>query len=465
MDERARALDSALHRALAFFESLPERPVWPRAGYDDLCVAFGGPLRAEGSDPSAVVEELATVADPGLVASAGGRFFGFVVGGALPAALAADWLTSTWDQNAGLSSMAPAAAAAETVAGEWLVELLGLPRGAAVGFVTGAMMANFTCLAAARRRVLARAGWDLDARGVRGAPAIQVVVGAHRHDTIDRALRLLGFGRDELVVVPADVQGRLDPGGLESALGGAAGPAIVCLQAGEVHTGAFDAFDELIDIARRRDCWVHVDGAFGLWAGASPRTRQLTAGAERADSWATDAHKTLNVPYDSGLALVREERDLRGAFGVHADYLIVGTGDPLERTPEFSRRARGFAVWAALRSLGRDGVSALVDRLCDNATRMANGLRTVTGIEVLNEVAFTQVVAACVDDATTRALGEQLLLEGTAVLTPGEWDGRAVLRCSMSNWSTTPDDVDATVEAIRRCLGEVQVDPTDRMVT
>jgi glutamate/tyrosine decarboxylase-like PLP-dependent enzyme len=453
MDEHSKALDAAHKQATAFLESLPTRPVWPRASYEQMRAAFDAPLPEHGSDAASVVEELAALADPGIVASAGSRFFGFVVGGAMPAALAADWLTSAWDQNAGLSSMAPAAAAAEAVAGRWLVELLGLPRGSSVGFVTGAMMSNFTCLAAGRRRVLADAGWDLDARGLRGAPATAVVVGTHRHDTIDRALRLLGFGSDELVVVPSDAQGRMLPAGLEAALAGVTGPAIVCLQAGEVHTGAFDPFGELIAIARRSAAWVHVDGAFGLWAAASPRTRQLSAGAEAADSWATDAHKTLNVPYDSGLAIVRDAADLRGAFGVTADYLIAGDGDPLERTPEFSRRARGFPVWAALRALGRDGVGRLVAGLCDRAAEMADGLRETPGVEVLNDVVFTQVVAAAGDEATTRALGELLLQEGTAALTPGRWLERAVLRCSVSNWSTTSADVETTVDAVRRCLG------------
>lgn len=456
MDERARALDAAHRRATTFLDSLGDRPVWPRASYDDLLAALGGPLPEGGADPSAVVDELATLADPGVVGSAGGRFFGFVVGGGLPAALAADWLTSAWDQNAGLVSMSPAAAAVESVAADWLLDLFGLPAGSAVGFVTGGMMANFTCLAAARRRVLADVGWDLDSSGLGGAPATRLVLGAHRHDTVDRALRLLGFGRDDLTIVPADAEGRMLPEGLDAALSSTSGPVIVCLQAGEVHTGGFDSFSELIPVARKRDAWVHVDGAFGLWAAASPTTRKLTDGVEAADSWASDAHKTLNVPYDSGLAIVRNGVDLRGAFGVAADYLIVGVGDPLERTPEFSRRARGFAVWAALRSLGREGVAQLVERLCRNATQMAQGLRAIHGVEVVNEVIFTQVLATFGDDETTRLVGERLLGEGTAVLTPGEWQGRAVQRCSMSSWATTPSDVTATLSAVGRCLEDVR---------
>jgi glutamate/tyrosine decarboxylase-like PLP-dependent enzyme len=461
MDDLRELFELTAAIAADFYETLPDRPVYPRATVAELHAALSAPLPERGLPARTVIAELAAAADPGLVAEASGRYFGFVIGGAVPASIAADWLTSTWDQNAGLSSMAPAAAAAEAVAGRWLVEILGLPTGSSVGFVTGAMMANFTCLAAGRRRVLAGAGWVLDARGLRGAPAIAVVVGAERHDTIERALRLLGFGGDELLVVPSDVHGRMRPEGLEAALSAVTGPAIVCLQAGEVHTGAFDPFEELIAIAGRSDAWVHVDGAFGLWAAASPRTRRLTAGAEAADSWATDAHKTLNVPYDSGLAIVRQDADLRGAFGVTADYLIAGDGDPLERTPEFSRRARGFPVWAALRGLGRDGVGGLVERLCDRAAEMATGLGETPGVEVLNDVVFTQVVAAAGDDATTRALGELLLREGTAALTPGRWLGRAVLRCSMSNWSTTSTDVEATVDAVRRCLRVLTQNPED----
>lgn len=451
MDQRADALATAARLAEEFLAGLGDRPVWPRASYDDMLVALGGELPLHGADPDRTVEELALRADPGLVAIPGGRFFGFVIGGGLPAALAADWLTSAWDQNAGLSALSPAAAAAETVAGSWLTDLLGVPTESAVGFVTGAMMANFTCLAVGRREVLSRAGWDLDQRGLAGAPAVRVVVGEHRHNTIDRAARFLGFGREQLVVVPADEEGRMLPDGLAAALGsGPAGPTIVCLQAGEVHTGAFDPFVALIELSHAHGAWVHVDGAFGLWAAASTRTRHLTDGAAAADSWATDAHKTLNVPYDSGVAIVREAAAMRAVFGSRADYLIDGAGDPSERTPELSRRARGFPVWAALRSLGRDGVDGLVTRLCANATRMAEGLGDIPGFEILNEVAFTQVVASCGSDHATRQVGARLLADGTAALTPGVWRGRAVLRCSMSNWSTTYDDVDATLAAIRR---------------
>ncbi|HEX2307712.1 MAG TPA: pyridoxal-dependent decarboxylase [Jatrophihabitantaceae bacterium] len=451
MDERAAVLSVAHEHAARFLAGLPDRPVWPRATYAEMLAALGGPLPDVGQDPVRVVAELAERADPGLVAIPSGRFFGFVIGGSLPAALGADWLTSAWDQNAALSALTPAAAAAETVSAGWLLDLFGLPTDSGVGFVTGGMMANFTCLAAARRDVLVRAGWDLEARGLVGAPRVRVVVGRYRHDTVDRALRYLGFGRDDVVVVPTDGEGRVTGDGLAKTLGSVDGPLIVCLQAGEVHTGAFDAFAEAIPLAHEHGAWVHVDGAFGLWAAASAPTRHLTAGVAAADSWATDGHKTLNVPYDSGIAIVARAEAMRAVFGVHADYLVQSTADPMESTPEFSRRARGFPVWAALRSLGRSGVDALVAGLAANARRMADGLRAL-GAEVCNDVCFTQVIARFGDDAATEELGTRLLAEGTAVLTPGRWHDRAVLRCSVSNWSTTPDDVDRTLAAVGRLL-------------
>jgi glutamate/tyrosine decarboxylase-like PLP-dependent enzyme len=451
-DETLRALDSAHARAVEFLAGLDSRPVWPRAGIDEMLQRLGGPLAAEGRPAHEVIDDLAVAADPGLVAIPGGRFFGFVIGGSVPAALAADWLTSTWDQNAGLTTVTPAAAAVEQIASGWLLELLDLPAESAIGFVTGGQMANFSCLAAARHAVLARAGWDVAERGMVGGPRITVLVGADRHDTIDRAARYLGLGRENLRLVETDREGRMEPAALARSLEVTDGARIVCLQAGEVHTGAFDPFEPLIEIAQRHDAWVHVDGAFGLWARAAPGTRELTRGIERADSWSTDAHKTLNVPYDSGLAIVSDASWTRAAFGVQTDYLIAATDDPLERTPELSRRARGFAVWAALRSLGSDGVAALVDRLCSNAQRFARGVQSIDGLDVANDVVFTQVLMRCGDDETTRELGRRALAEGTCAITPGEWRGRAVQRCSLSSWRTTEADVDASVEAIRHLL-------------
>jgi glutamate/tyrosine decarboxylase-like PLP-dependent enzyme len=449
MDDRHGALTRAFELAGGFLETLGDRPVWPRATYEEMLQALGGELPAAGSDPVEVVAELARLADPGLAGIAGGRFFGFVIGGELPAALGADWLTSVWDQNAGLNSVAPAAAAAEAIAGQWMVDALGLPRGTAVGLTTGGMMANYTCLSAARHAVLARQGWDVNQRGLFEAPRVRVVVGRDRHDTIDRAARFLGLGADSVREVDTDSQGRLDARVLASVLEADEGPVIVCLQAGEVHTGAFDPFAEAIEVARRHDAWVHVDGAFGLWAAASPRLRHLTAGMVAADSWATDAHKTLNVPYDCGVALVRDPSALVSVFGVHADYLIEGVGDPTERVPELSRRARGFPVWAALRSLGGDGLAALIDQLCARATQMASGLAAIRGVEVVNEVAFTQVMTTFGDDARTAEAGRRLLAGGEAVFTPATWRGRGVQRCSLSSWATTPADVERTVEAVR----------------
>jgi len=459
-DGRRAALAKAHELAGRFLDGLEDRPVWPRATYDEMLVALGGELADTGQDPVAVLDDLARLADPGLTGIAGGRFFGFVIGGEHPAALGADVLTSVWDQNAGLTSLTPAAAAAEVVAGRWLVELFGLPTGTAVGFVTGGMMANYTCLAAARHAVLHRVGWDVNAPGLFEAPRVRVVVGADRHDTVDRAVRYLGLGGDAVVPVASDEEGRILPDALATTLASGEGPTIVCLQAGEVHTGAFDPFPETVGAAREHDAWVHVDGAFGLWAAASPSFGHLTEGMTDADSWSTDAHKTLNVPYDCGLAFVRDPGALVSGFGVAADYLVSGAGDPMERVPEFSRRARGFPVWAALRSLGRDGVADLVDTLCARTARLRDGLAGVAGLEVVNEVAFTQVMIAAHDDATTQALGEALLADGTAVITPARWRGRAVQRCAFSSWATSEADVDATVGAIARALGQASSGPS-----
>jgi glutamate/tyrosine decarboxylase-like PLP-dependent enzyme len=317
-------------------------------------------------------------------------------------------------------------------------------------------MSNFVCLAAAQHALLRRAGWDLSRQGLRGAPPLRLIVGADRHGSVDRAARFCGIGADELVVVDSDDQGRMLPDALERALAGADGvPAIVCLQAGEVHTGAFDPFARLVPLAKERGAWVHVDGAFGLWAAASPSLRHLTAGAGGADSWTTDAHKTLNVPYDCGMAIVRDPADAIAAFRTGGDYLMYASLDPWDLGPELSRRARGVPAWAALRSLGRAGIAELVDRLHANAVRLEAGLHAIAGIEVVNEVPFTQVMFRLGEDAATRALGEAILADGTAALTGAEWRGRATLRCSMSSWVTSDADIDATLGAIRRLTEEI----------
>ena len=458
MAEEDKILQRVLDETTSFLSGLNERPVAARTDVDLVAEALGGPLPEQGTDPLEVVEELIAGAEPGLLAMPSGRFFGWVIGGVLPAALGADWLTSAWDQNAGLLVSSPAAAGAERVATGWLLDLLGLPSSAAVGYVTGGMMANFTCLAAARHEVLRRAGWNVEADGLAGAPRVRVLVSEERHDTIDMGLRFLGLGPARSTVMAADEQGRLRLDVLAEALaGGETGPTIVCLQAGNVHSGAFDPIGEAIDLAHRHGAWVHVDGAFGLWAAASPRLRGLTSGVERADSWATDAHKTLNVPYDNGLAMVADSAALHAAMSERAPYLIQDDRpDPFDTVPEFSRRARGFTVWAALRSLGRNGVAEMVERFCARARRFADGLSAIDGVRVVNDVVFTQVCVSFGPDEVTREVARRLLSEGTAWMTPSTWHGRAVLRISISNWRTTEDDVDRTMEAVRRVLAEVR---------
>lgn len=439
----------------------------PRVTATDLAADFGGSLPREGTPAAEVVDYLATKAEPGLMAMPSGRFFGWVIGGTLPAALAADWLVSAWDQNAVSRFATPATAAIEEAAGTWLLELLGLPDESDVGFATGATMANFTGLAAARWRLMADAGWDLDGDGLFGAPRIHCFVGQERHDTIDLGLRYLGLGRP--TVVPADRQGRINPWELDRALASAvdqaaaagSGPAplLVCLQAGNLHSGAFDPFVEAIAIAKARGAWVHVDGAFGLWAAAVPELAALTAGLQGADSWGTDAHKTLNVPYDCGIAVVRDAPALRAAMGLHTSYLIQdaeGAADPFESVPELSRRARGVPVWAALKSLGRDGVVAQVRGLVLRARQLAEQLSAVDGVEVLNDVDYTQVSLAFGDDATTRAVTARIIAEGRVWMSGSRWRDRDILRISVSNWSTDDADVAVAVSAVRDAMAAVR---------
>jgi glutamate/tyrosine decarboxylase-like PLP-dependent enzyme len=457
VDER-KILERVLEEATGFLNDLPGRRVAARTDVEGVATALRRPLPEEGAEPLEVIEELIAGAEPGVVAMPSGRFFGWVIGGVLPAALAADWLTSTWDQNAGLLASSPAAAGAEWVASEWLLDLLGLPGNSAVGFVTGAMIANFTCLAAARHDVLRRAGWDVEGDGLHGAPPVTVIVGEERHETVDVALRFLGLGEQRSLTVPADDQGRIRLDALTDILAQVGNtPLIVCLQAGNVHSGAFDPIAEAVDLAHQYGAWVHVDGAFGLWAAASAQYRHLAAGVERADSWASDAHKTLNVPYDSGLAIVAKAEAMYAAMGVHAAYLIQDERpDPFSTVPEFSRRARGFPVWAALRSLGRRGVAEMVERFCRHARRFAAGLAELDGVRVVNDVVFTQVCVSFGTDEATREVATRLLRDGTAWMTPSTWHGQAVLRISVSNWRTTEEDVDRTLAAVRRVLAEVR---------
>jgi glutamate/tyrosine decarboxylase-like PLP-dependent enzyme len=450
MNEREMALDVAARHAARWLDSLGERPVPAQASVAEVTTALGTTL-PDGPTPAAeVVDLLARACDPGLTAMPSGRFFGMVIGGTHPAALGADWLVSAWDQNAALRLVTPAHSAVEDIATAWLLDLLGLPAGSGVGFVTGATMSNFTCLAAARDAVLRRHGWDVASDGLAGAPRVRVLVGAERHDTVDLALRYLGLGLPEPVA--ADDQGRIDPAALTAALDEipAGAPVIVVLQAGNVHSGAFDPFGPAIAAAHARGAWVHVDGAFGLFAAASPVTRPLVAGYEAADSWTTDAHKTLNVPYDCGLAIVADRDALRASMGLHTDYFIHdAAGESLETVPEVSRRARAIPVWAVLRSLGRDGVAALVARLHAHAAAFAAGIAAIDGARVVNDVVYTQVCATFGADERTTAVTSALLADGTAWMAGSRWHGQAVLRVSVSNWSTTGDDVERSLDALR----------------
>jgi len=450
-----RALDVASKFSREWLTSVGSRHVGPTATAGDLVRVFGGPLPEGGLDPDEVITLLAEGAEPGLMASGSGRFYGWVMGGTLPAALAADWLVSTWDQNAGLRYATPAVAALEEAAGTWLLELLGLPAGADVGFVTGGTMANFTGLAAGRFHVLDHVGWDVRVAGLNGAPKIHVFVGEERHDTVDLSLQYLGLGRP--IVVAADEQGRLKANELATALESVpeGEPIIVCLQAGNLHSGAFDPFEEAITVAHARGAWVHVDGAFGLWAAASPSLSYLTRGTAGADSWATDAHKTLNVPYDCGIAIVAHPRSMRSTFGVHASYLILdesGSGDPSEKVPELSRRARGVPVWAALRSLGRSGVAELVEGLVSNAKSLALGVKDVEGAEVLNDVDYTQVCISFGSDSRTREVTQRIIADGATWMSGSHWKDQDVLRISVSNWSTDDEDVRLSLEALSRAV-------------
>jgi glutamate/tyrosine decarboxylase-like PLP-dependent enzyme len=455
MTDRYIALDHANRHASRWLDSLATRPVPPRASAAEVVAALGTELPAGPTPANDVIDLLASACEPGLTAMPSGRFYGFVIGGSHPAALAADWLVSAWDQNAVLRAVSPAHAAVEDVASTWLLDLLGLPATSGVGFVTGATMSNFTCLAAARDTVLRRRGWNVAVNGLSGSPRVRVLVGAQRHDTVDLALRYLGLGAPE--PVKADDQGRIDPDALASALGEAhqgasTAPAIVVLQAGNLHSGAFDPFTKAIEVAHDHGAWVHIDGAFGLFAAASPTTRHLTEGYERADSWTTDAHKTLNVPYDCGIAIVADRDALRAAMTMGAmDYFITdAAGDSCDTVPESSRRARAIPVWAVLRALGRQGVADLVDGFCRHAKAFAEGIEAIDGATIENDVVFSQVSATFGSDENTAEVTRRLMADGTAWMTGSRWRNKAVLRISVSNWSTTDEDVARSLDALRR---------------
>jgi len=456
--ETADLLTTTADHAIDFLGTLPDRHVYAQATLQELRAKMGGDLPEVGESDHDVVHGLASAAEPGLVASVGPRYFGFVIGGSLPAALAADWLTSAWDQNAVLFTVSPAAAVAEEVVAGWLLDLFDLPRHSGVGFTSGCQMANFVGLAAARHAVLQRRGWDVEQQGLQGAPRVRVIVGAEAHVTATVALQMLGFGTQTLERVPADDQGRMRPDALADVL--AAGdddaPTIVSAQIGNVNTGAFDDVASIADMVHARDAaWLHIDGAFGLWARADAELHHLVYGLERADSWASDLHKWLNVPYDSGIVIVRDVEAHRASMILSASYLIAASGDerdPQQYVPESSRRARGFAVYAALRSLGRNGVEGLVRRCCQLSARMASALRREPGVEILNDVVLNQVLVRFDDDdELTRDVVRRVQEDGTCWLGGSTWRGKAVMRISVSNWATTEHDADISVDAILRC--------------
>ena len=433
--------------AARYLETLDQRGASPTPEALARLAELHQPLQEDPLDPAAVLATLDRIGSPATTAMAGRRYFGFVIGGSLPAALAANWLAGAWDQCPGLFTASPIGTVLEEVSLRWLLDVLKLPAGSGAAFVTGATMANFTALAAARHSVLQRAGWDVEADGLFGAPPITVVVGDEVHPSLIKGLGMLGMGRSRVVRVPVDNQGRMRTGDFPKL----SGPTIVCMQAGNVNTGAFDPAAEICARARAAGAWVHVDGAFGLWAAASPRYEHLVEGVAGADSWATDAHKWLNVPYDSGLAFVRGPVALKRAMAVTAAYLPeTEHREPSHFTPELSRRARGVEIWAALRSLGRKGLSDLIERNCRLARRFAVELQQGGG-EILNDVVLNQVLVAFGDASRTREVIGRVQRDGTCWCGPTEWQGRTAMRISVSSWATTDDDVNLSVAAILRC--------------
>jgi glutamate/tyrosine decarboxylase-like PLP-dependent enzyme len=440
-------LESAAQRAIGYLEDLDSRGVAPSAQAVAGVERFREPLPDGPADPQEVLRLLDEVGSPATIATAGRRFFGFVIGGSLPVTLAANWLAGAWDQNSALYHVTPATALLEEVALGWLVDVFGLPAGSGGAFVTGATVANFSALAAARHGVLERAGWDVEADGLFGAPPISVVVGEEAHPTLFKSLGMLGLGRNRVIKVPVDGQGRMRP----EALPRLSGPTIVCVQAGNVNTGAFDPIREVCGKAHAAGAWVHVDGAFGLWAAVAPSRAHLVAGMEEADSWATDAHKWLNVPYDSGLAFVRDPEALRAAMAITAEYLptLSEHRNPSDYTPELSRRARGVEVWAALRALGRSGLAEMIGRACRHARRFAEGLQA-GGHRVLNEVVLNQVLVSFGDAATTERVIAELQADGTCWCGGTVWQGQTAMRISVSSWATTEEDVERCLETMLR---------------
>lgn len=446
------ALREAAEAALAYAAAVDDRPAFPDPTAVAGLAVFDEPLPQTGADVAETLRLLDSAGSPATVASTGGRYFGFVIGGVHPAALGAAWLADAWDQNAALPVMSPVAARLHEVVRRWLVDLLHLPAPTGVVFATGATVANATCLAAARDALLEQAGWDAQSDGLFGAPPVTVVVGAHRHSTLSKSLGLVGLGRRRVVVVPADDQGRLRAAELPDV----AGPVLVCAQAGEVNSGAFDPFDEIADWAAERDAWLHVDGAFGLWALADPSRTALVKGLDRADSWATDGHKWLNVTYDCGMAFVRDPAVLRRTFTAAAGYLPEDEGfQAMHHTPQSSQRARQVEVWAVLRALGRDGVTELVQRTSDTAAALAERLRA-GGLEVINDVVLNQVLVRLDDDSTTSALVTQVQADGRVWCGATQWHGEAAMRISVSSWKSSPADADDVAAIILECAARAR---------
>ncbi len=445
-----KLLTETADRAARYLAGIADRPVAPSPAAVAGLEALGGPLPDYPCDPMQVLALLDDVGSPATVATTGGRYFGFVVGGSLPASLAANWLAGTWDQNAAMHVMSPVAAKLEDIVLEWMVDLLGLPKGSGGGFVTGTTMANFSAVAAARTALLQRAGWNVEEDGLFGAPSMQVVVGEEVHVSLLKALSLLGLGRSRVTRVPVDGQGRMRADSLPPI----DDRTLVCLQAGNVNTGAFDPAGEICARARDKGAWVHIDGAFGLWAAVSPHYAPLVAGAEAADSWAIDCHKWLNVPYDSAVAVVREPKYLQAAMSLSAAYLTPGAGrEPWHFAPEASRRARAVELWAAIRSLGRSGVREMVERNCRQAKLFAERLRGA-GFAVLNDVVLNQVMVSFGSEEETRRVIAGVQTDGTCWCGGTKWQGKAAMRISVSNWSTTDEDVERSVAAIIRIAGQ-----------
>ncbi len=447
-------LESAARFGIDYLQSIQSRSVGPSAKAIKDLDQLDEALPEQQSDPEAVLRRLSEIGSPATMGIAGPRFFGFVIGGALPVTVAANWLASAWDQNAGLYKITPAASRLEQLALRWLLDVLHLPSECGAGFVTGATVANFTSLAAARHSVLKRAGWNVESDGLFGAPEVTVVVGEEAHPTLIKSLGLLGLGRNRVVKVPVDNQGRMRIDSLPRQL---ASPAIVCTQVGNVNTGACDAVREICRQVHERGAWVHVDGAFGLWARTAPTRLHLVDGIDEADSWATDAHKWLNVPYDCGIAFVRDAEALRAAMAITAEYLPTASEyrNPSDYTPELSRRGRGVEVWAALRFLGREGVADLVARTCKHARRFAEGL-TGAGYEILNDVVLNQVLVSFGDAKTTNNVIEEIQNEGTCWCGGTVWQGKTAMRISVSSWATTDEDVEMSLQAMIRAASLVK---------